>query len=176
MTARQKRKVRNPGSKVSRKRSNAHFKKRPLPMPDIIRTHWSKEKTLRENYSNLGLMVRLNGCTGGKQDQWIDNVPTTLKGLEEQWTELDGGYMHEKYRQHASTATSITEEAVVERDKDGNIIGMRFVPKDNTMDNKEETGKNAEVAVRELNDFAPAVQVELSESAKAMRSGNAVRR
>lgn len=167
MTVRQKRRVRNTSGKVSRKRNDARFKKRPLPMPDVIRAHWSKDQTLRENYAKLGLMVRLNGCTGGKQDGWVDNVPTTLEGLEEQWTELDGGYMGEKYQQQTKTP-ALTEEAVVERDADGKIIGMRFIQRDSSEEGQKNLTDNV---APELKEFAPVVEVELSEEAKAVRKG-----
>ena len=65
---RQRRKTRNPNSKVSRKekhKMNISF----AGVHPLIQQNWDKKKTLNQNYEAMGLVVNLSGTAGGKENQ-----------------------------------------------------------------------------------------------------------
>ncbi|CAJ0837139.1 2999_t:CDS:2, partial [Entrophospora sp. SA101] len=61
---RQRRKIKNPSLKLSRKTSNKHFKKIVVHGDPIIASNWNKKETLRQNYKRIGLLTSLNRVAG----------------------------------------------------------------------------------------------------------------
>ncbi|CAJ0904612.1 20456_t:CDS:2 [Entrophospora sp. SA101] len=70
---RQRRKIKNPSLKLSRKTSNKHFKKIVVHGDPIIASNWNKKETLRQNYKRIGLLTSLNRVAGGIEKLYPDN-------------------------------------------------------------------------------------------------------
>jgi hypothetical protein len=63
---RQRRKIRNPNSKVSRK---AKVVKGTFTVDPTLQKHWDRSKTLEQNFRRVGLSNRINGDIGKRTTQ-----------------------------------------------------------------------------------------------------------
>ncbi|KAI8814872.1 ribosome biogenesis protein Nop16 [Cladochytrium replicatum] len=81
-SARKRRKVKNPGSKVSRKAKNPRRISLATVHP-IIQKNWDRKLTLRQNYERIGLVVSLEGAAGGLSQKAAgdDSVEAAPSGL-----------------------------------------------------------------------------------------------
>ena len=63
----QRKKVKNPHSKVSR-RSKNRYNISFAGVHPLVKAHWDKSLTLRQNYERMGLLSALNGKAGGEAE------------------------------------------------------------------------------------------------------------
>ncbi|CAJ0644883.1 14635_t:CDS:2 [Entrophospora sp. SA101] len=90
---RQRRKIKNPSLKLSRKTSNKHFKKIVVHGDPIIASNWNKKETLRQNYKRIGLLTSLNRVAGGPNVGIIErddegNIVNVIIGEDEDENEV----------------------------------------------------------------------------------------
>ncbi|CAJ0827841.1 7143_t:CDS:2 [Entrophospora sp. SA101] len=83
---RQRRKIKNPSLKLSRKTSNKHFKKIVVHGDPIIASNWNKKETLRQNYKRIGLLTSLNRVAGERDDE--GNIVNVIIGEDEDENEV----------------------------------------------------------------------------------------
>ncbi|KAG9284649.1 hypothetical protein G9A89_004691 [Geosiphon pyriformis] len=107
----QRKKTRNPASKVTRKTANKHFKKFVVTGNYIIAKNWDKKATLQQNYARIGLMTSLNGVKGGVEKLYPRSVSTTDDTLSQQKVELLRKVLG-------------PNEGIIQRDQDGNVINV----------------------------------------------------
>ncbi|KAJ3322464.1 Nucleolar protein 16 [Boothiomyces sp. JEL0866] len=91
-TVRRKRANRNPNKKVSRSQKNKNKVSFDGAHP-LIQQTWDKKKTLLQNYEEMGLVVKLNGVSGGTGREAAHRAQEMQK-LEElkdkvEWRKLD---------------------------------------------------------------------------------------
>ncbi|KAI9001700.1 ribosome biogenesis protein Nop16 [Gaertneriomyces semiglobifer] len=80
--------IKNPSRKTVRK--NANPNKVPHIMNDLIRKHWDKKLTLKQNYEKLGLIANLNGQAGGTEHGNEERMEAERKLREQvEWRTID---------------------------------------------------------------------------------------
>ncbi|PJF16949.1 hypothetical protein PSACC_03227 [Paramicrosporidium saccamoebae] len=126
---RQRRKTRNPNSKVSRK---PKVVKETYTVDPTLQRHWDKSKTLEQNFRRVGLSNRINGdigkrATQRKMEDWNWKrremvVGGELKGFdseEEIFQELEG-----IFRKESAEPT----QAVLDLETKAQELALKVVP------------------------------------------------
>nr|CAG8475936.1 10380_t:CDS:2 [Entrophospora candida] len=113
---RQRRKIKNPSLKLSRKTSNKHFKKIVVHGDPIIASNWNKKETLRQNYKRIGLLTSLNRVAGGIEKLYPDNVE---EEKDRGKIEYDDNNNKEELKKVLGPNVGI-----IERDDEGNIVNV----------------------------------------------------
>ncbi|KAI9296470.1 hypothetical protein K502DRAFT_340963 [Neoconidiobolus thromboides FSU 785] len=117
---RQRRKLKNPVQKRKAKKTN---RKTAVPGIALVQQHWDKSKSIQENYSNLGLMQRLNKPKGGISSQITEDStkPFDLSNCESMDNATLSRYIGPEF-------------GVIERDEEGNIVNITIADKEDYID------------------------------------------
>lgn len=83
-----RRKTQQPNSKVSRKPKNPYNISFAGAHP-LVKEHWDKSLTLKQNYANIGLVPVLNGMAGGQGSLANEHYASVKAQLLDQSTDLE---------------------------------------------------------------------------------------
>ncbi|KAJ2004191.1 Nucleolar protein 16 [Coemansia thaxteri] len=112
-----RKKQKNPGLKVTRRRANKSRTKKYTGHP-LLRDKWDVKLTVSENYRNLGLVSRLNGVSGGI----VKNIIPT--GDDEDGKEDLAGRFREDMTEEELRKAIPQGYGIIERDDQGNVVNV----------------------------------------------------
>ncbi|KAI3656537.1 hypothetical protein MP638_003489, partial [Amoeboaphelidium occidentale] len=156
-----RRKVKNPSLKVSRRKANRYLKRAAQPqnhcndsIAKVLQQEWLLNPTsFQSNYERVGLLATVNDSVTG-------SVKPLQLGQDDEWTELDGGYITHLHDFPGQTSDNLVEVAeCVEKDSEGRIISFVLVKKELPQIEKKEDSKSKEY-VKELEQIAANSQEE----------------
>lgn len=182
----QRKKVKNPSLKVKRKVSKRQSRR---SRPDsLLKTAlksvgdaddiWDVRGTLEENYRKIGVCARVNGVSGGSNDQSSNEISFTSK-LDD-FSEIDGGFSINEEKEglpvfqktlisggvrSGKSNIKIVEEASVIRDESGHVIG--FGGPDDPSDRDEKSHSVSEESERSL--FITAIEDYIAKNSGAKK-------
>ncbi|PVU89613.1 hypothetical protein BB559_002247 [Furculomyces boomerangus] len=176
---RARKKVKNPGTKLTRKTAKAK-KKVIFKGHRLLLDEWDKRGSLSENYKKMGLVSKLNGVSGGTVNKFWESVPSrqsTSKENVKSDDESDFGdieemlksqdekkeedYLFEDEELENMDNKSLREiipegYGIIKRDAEGNIEKIVVPEKEEHEDSDEEKPKvkaKTEIAAR-LEEYA----------------------